>query len=150
MKAGKILLPVLLAATFSTQATVASGGQSKKIVSSNVNPLISLRLNDRITVMNHTVFNDGQNINRWDGFDCSTNKAVRLYRDMLDEKESVIRRFYGESYDRYAAPQPNSAMDEFAPTLCQSPHLKKVTWPILKKTRNTIHLSCWIRPLSSM
>lgn len=134
MKAGKILLPVLLAATFSTQAADASGGQSKKILSSKVNPLMTVRLNDRVTVMNHIVYEDGQNINRWDGFDCSTNKAVRLYWDMLDDKENVVRRFYGKSFDRYAAPQPNGDMDEFAPALCQSPHLKNISWVYIEKT----------------
>lgn len=133
MKAGKILLPALLAATFSTQAADASGGQSKKIVSSKVNPLMSVRLNDRITVMNHIEYEDGQIINRWDGFDCSTNKAVRLYWDMLDDQESVVRRFYGKSYDRYATPQPNADMDEFAPTLCQSPGLKNASWVYIEK-----------------
>ncbi len=133
MKAGKILLPALLAATFSTQAADTPGGQSKKIISSKVNPLATVRINDRITVMNQSVFEDGQNINRWDGFDCSTNKAVRLYWDMLDDKENVVRRFYGKSYDRYAPPQPGSAMDEFAPTMCQSPHLKNVSWAYIEK-----------------
>lgn len=133
MKAGKILLPVLLAAAFSTQAVEAPGGQSKKIVSSKVNPLMSVRLNDRITVMNRTLFEDGQNIDRWEGFDCATNKAVRLYWDMLDEEEAVVRRFYGNSFNRYAAPQPNSNMDEFALTLCQSPHLKNVSWVYIEQ-----------------
>jgi hypothetical protein len=113
-----------------------------------VNPLATVRINDRITVMNQSVFEDGQNINRWDGFDCSTNKAVRLYWDMLDDKENVVRRFYGKSYDRYAPPQPGSAMDEFAPTMCQSPHLKNVSWAYIEKKSEYGTPVLWIPLLS--
>lgn len=130
MQTGKILLPVLLAATLSCHA---ADGQGKKVVSSTVNPLIMIRLNDHITAVNHIVFNDGQNINRWDGFDCSTQKAVKLYWEMLDDDEAVVRRFYGDSYGRYAAPRPNSDLDGVAATLCKSPQLKNASWVYIEK-----------------
>lgn len=130
MKTGKILLPALLAVTLSSQA---ADGQGKKVVSSTVNPLVMIRLNDRITVMNHIVFEDGQNINRWDGFDCSTQKAVKLYWEMLDDKEAVMRRFYGDSYGRYAAPSANSELDGVAASLCKSPGLKNAHWVYIEK-----------------
>lgn len=141
MKTGKILLPALLAVTLSSHA---ADGQGKKVVSSTVNPLVMIRLNDRITAMNHIVFEDGQNINRWDGFDCSTQKAVKLYWEMLDDKEAVVRRFYGDSYGRYAAPSPNSELNDVAASLCKSPGLKNASWVYIEKNRNMTRRSCWI------
>lgn len=133
MKPGKYLLPALLAIAFSSHAASAPEGQGKKIVSSTVNPLLMMRLNDRITAMNHIVFEDGQNINRWDGFDCSTGKAVNLYWEMLDDKEAIVTRFYGDSFGRYAAPRPASALDQAAATLCNSPQLKNASWVYIEK-----------------
>ena len=102
MKTCTLLLPALLAVAISAQATDYPEIQGKKIVSNTVNPLLMMRVNDRISALNQLVFSDGQHINRWDGFDCTTNKAVKLYWEMLDDQEAVIRRFYGDSYERYA------------------------------------------------
>lgn len=133
MKTGMLLLPVLLAATVSAQAADAPATQGKKIISSIVNPLLMVRINDRISAMNQVVFDDGQHINRWDGFDCTSNKAVRLYWEMLDDKEAVVRRFYNGSYNRYAAPQPESSLADMATHLCQAPRLQNANWVYIEK-----------------
>ncbi|WP_200551288.1 hypothetical protein [Kosakonia sp. LAM2021] len=133
MKTGTLLLPALLATAISAQATDYPEIQGKKIVSNTVNPLLMLRVNDRISAMNQVVFDDGQHINRWDGFDCTTNKAVKLYWEMLDDKDAVVRRFYGDSYDRYAEPQPQSALDDIAKNLCQASRLKNPGWVYIEK-----------------
>jgi len=133
MKTGMLLLPALLAAAMSAQSADYPEIQGKKIISNTVNPLLMMRVNDRISALNQLVFSDGQHINRWDGFDCTTNKAVKLYWEMLDDKEAVIRRFYGDSYDRYAEPKPQSALDDIAKNLCQSPRLKNPEWVYIEK-----------------
>ncbi|WP_039057819.1 hypothetical protein [Enterobacter sp. Bisph1] len=133
MKIGNTLLCALLAATLSSHAADAPAPAGKKVLSSAVNPLVLVRINDRISALNQLVFEDGQHINRWDGFDCSTNQAVRLYWDMLDENEAVVRRFYNGSYDRYAAPQPENSLAEVAANLCRAPHLKNPSWVYIEK-----------------
>lgn len=133
MKTGTLLLPILLAAAISAQAVDLPETHGKKIVSNTVNPLLMLRVNDRISAMNQVVFDDGQHINRWDGFDCTTNKAVKLYWEMLDDKEVVMRRFYGDSYNRYAEPKPQSELDDVAKNLCQAPRLHNPSWVYIEK-----------------
>lgn len=133
MRTGTLLLPILLAAAISAQAVDLPETHGKKIVSNTVNPLLMLRVNDRISAMNQVVFDDGQHINRWDGFDCTTNKAVKLYWEMLDDKEVVMRRFYGDSYNRYAEPKPQSELDDVAKNLCQAPRLHNPSWVYIEK-----------------
>ncbi|MFE4111124.1 hypothetical protein [Kosakonia sp. YIM B13611] len=133
MKTGTLLLPILLAAAISAQAVDLPETHGKKIVSNTVNPLLMLRVNDHISAMNQVVFDDGQHINRWDGFDCTTNKAVKLYWEMLDDKEVVMRRFYGDSYNRYAEPKPQSELDDVAKNLCQAPRLHNPSWVYIEK-----------------
>ncbi len=133
MKTGKLLLGALLTIALTSHAADAPAHGSKKIVHSAVNPLLMVRVNDRISAMNEVVFDDGQHINRWDGFDCTTQQAVKLYWDMIDEEEAVVRRFYNGSYNRYAAPQPVSALAEVAKNLCQAPQLQNPKWVYIEK-----------------
>lgn len=106
--------------------------QEKQVVSSKVDPLLLVRINDHISAVNHLVFDDGQRVNRWDGFDCNTLTAHRLYWETLGDKGEVTRRFYGDSLERYAAAQPDPQLDAVAATLCHA-QVKNPEWVYVEK-----------------
>lgn len=133
MKTGNLIVGALLAATLNVHAADAPAPVGKKVVRNSVNPFLLIRINDRISALNEVVFEDGQHVNRWDGFDCTTQQGMKLYWDMVDENGAVMRRFYNGSYNRYAAPQPESSLGEVAKTLCQSPRLQNPKWVYIEK-----------------